>query len=98
MTATPASETYVFVSEDAARSDLDFALNREGHVGKALDILKGFPPSPAREEECERVFQFAIKHSQRGRADAVARECFKGQVFLDALEQVKLIHTQENRP
>ena len=94
-TAGPAPETYVFVSERAARIDLDFALNTEGSVGKARAILKEFPHSSAREEECQRVLQFAIKHSERKDADAVAHECFQGQELFQALEDVSTIHTSE---
>lgn len=92
----PASKSYTFVSEDAARSDLDFALNTQGDLGSAIAILKGFPTSTAREEECERVFGYAVKRSRRNDAGTIARECFEGQHLSQALQEVSTIHTQEN--
>jgi hypothetical protein len=95
VTAGPASKIYVFVGEQAARDDLDFALSTEGSVANAIAILKEFPHSSAREEECQRVFQYAIKHSRREDANAVAQECFEGQHLVEALEEVSTIHTLE---
>jgi hypothetical protein len=93
-TATPGTETYV--DEWSARADLDFALDIKGDLHEARAVLNAFPPSAAKEEECQRTFQYAIKHSRRNDADAIAHECFTGRQLFDALAQVKSIHTQEN--
>jgi len=78
-----------FGTQGQARAAITAALH-EGQVDRAITLLRQLDTANAREEECHRVFSFALSQAQVLDADGVSKECWTGNALADAQHRVAL--------
>ena len=78
--ALPVEQTPAQISAALGSSEID----------RAIGFLKGLPSGAAKEDECERLFSFCMKHSELGGARLVVDECWIGGRQQTALQDIAL--------